>query len=106
MSQVVPVRNNAHVQRCHMTLNAFEFGTMHAFTTESQLIAHYIRQQADHCIEVSHAVPNDMCLDGTPREMWMAMAGVLSSVADDIENGRHLSQGQTGQLERGAASSD
>lgn len=89
-----------------MTLNALKFRTMHSFTTESQLIAHYIRQQADHCIEVSHAVPNDMCLDGTPRKMWMAMAGVLSSVADDIENGRHLSQGQTEQFEWGGASSD
>lgn len=77
---------------------------MHALTTESQLIASYIRQQAEHCIEVSHAVPNDMCLDGTPREMWMAMAGVLSSVADDIECGRHLAKSKARQFKRATIS--
>ncbi|MGX7953619.1 hypothetical protein ACWPM1_13785 [Tsuneonella sp. HG249] len=63
---------------------------MHMMTSERQRIISYIRRQADHCHEVSNSLPDDYLIDAGPRSVWLAIAGALSSVADDINRGQHL----------------
>ena len=52
-------------------------------------IAQYIRRQVDNCLEVAHSVPNHCLLDSGPRETWLAIAGALDAVANEIEAGAH-----------------
>lgn len=59
--------------------------------SERLRITSYIRKQADHCFEVSRAMPYDYLLDGS-RGLWRAIAGALESVATEIEDGCHLDQ--------------
>ncbi|MGX7953624.1 hypothetical protein ACWPM1_13810 [Tsuneonella sp. HG249] len=60
---------------------------MRMATSEKQRIVSFIRQQADHCVEVLHRLPDRYLIDSEAKATWMGIASALNCVADDIERG-------------------